>query len=867
MKKLVRRGLRQGRWLVGLLLTSLLIVLGMGDFFPVHAKEPARAQIQQGIERYHAGDLRGAIDLWNSSLSPSEQSASQIEVLKYLARAYQQVGELERSLAQFELILAYYQQSKNAVQVGRILTEQAQVLTDLGQYRQAIALLCGESKQSCSGEGAVAIAQREADLLGQTAALGSLGTVYYLQGEYEPALTALQQSRAIAENLGDPHYLTATLNDLGNVYTSLGQRETRYLQFAQQSQDDQATQQFKQRSEKEIQNAIVTFETSLSIAQNQDLLNEIRASIGLILPYSQQNPQKAQALLPQVQTQLKQLPDSREKAYILIKLASLTTQLASNTFTTLPSDFCSSADVSPLLNQAYSIAQKIQDYATESFALGLLGHQSECAKNYSQALNLTYQAELLATADEVRYLWEWQTGRILKAQGQVNDALASYGRTITTLKKIQGNIAAANRDLRLDFQENSEAIYRQLATFRLQQAEQAGAEQQTQLTLAVEALDGLRLAELRNYLGSQCEIPLAESSLTAINAQTAVFQSLVLDDRILIILILPEPDGKSTLKLHQVAIDRATTVSTVNQFRQRLEQRSDRENRYQEQSQEIYNWFIRPFITDLQSRSVKTLVFIQDDILRTVPMAVLSNGQEFLIQQYAIANTSSLSLPRTQSQTDYNLQILAFGLTQPSAINKTTFFSPLESVQAEIEGIQQRVSNSDGLLDQDFTPERLQNELRKERPRILHLATHARFGFDARETFLVTGREPNRTYNSTVSMNELYQILRSVQTTTAPLELLALTGCETAAGSQRDALGIAGVAVQAGAQSAIATLWQVDDAATAQLIVQFYQNLQAGQTKSEALQSAQRSWLAANPNGQYQHPGYWAAFVLVGNWL
>jgi CHAT domain-containing protein len=513
----------------------------------------------------------------------------------------------------------------------------------------------------------------------------------------------------------------------------------------------------------------------------------------------------------------------------------------------------------------------IQDYATESFALGLLGHQSECTKNYSQALNLTYQAELLATADEVRYLWEWQTGRILKAQGQTNDALASYGRTITTLKKIQGNIAAANRDLRLDFQENSEAIYRQLATFRLQQAEQAGAEQQTQLTLAVEALDGLRLAELRNYLGSQCEIPLTESSLTAINAQTAVFQSIVLDDRILIILILPEPDGKSTLKLHQVAIDRATTVNTVNRFRQRLEQRSDRENQYQEQSQEIYSWFIRPFITDLQSRSVKTLVFIQDDILRTVPMAVLSNGQadgqEFLVQQYAIANTSSLSLPRTQPQTDYNLQILAFGLTQPSAINKTTFFSPLESVQAEIEGIQQRVPNSDGLLDQDFTPERLQKELQKERPRILHLATHARFGFDARETFLVTGREPNRDYNSTVSMNELYQILRSVQTATDPLELLALTGCETAAGSRRDALGIAGVAVQAGAQSAIATLWQVDDAATAQLIIQFYQNLQAGQTKSEALQSAQRSWLAANPNGQYQHPGYWAAFVLVGNWL
>jgi CHAT domain-containing protein/tetratricopeptide (TPR) repeat protein len=814
--------------LVSLFLSGLLLCLGV-SYLPSQAMDNA---VQQGIERYHAGDLRGAIALWKNS--------KQVEVQKYLARAYQQVGDLEQAIAQFEAITTHYRQANDSVQVGRMLTEQAQILGDMGQYRKAIVLL---------RDNALKIAQREPDPLGEAAALGSLGTIYYLQGEYDQSITTLQKSRGIAEKLGNTNYLTAIWNDLGNVYSSLAQRDRRYAQFAQQAQDDQAVQRFQRRSEQEKQTAIAAFETSLKLAQQRnDPMSAVRATLGLALYDSQRSGQ--------IQTTLRLLPNSREKAYALIKLANLPKDLQS--------DRCSTRDVSPLLNQARSIAQSIQDPATESFAIGLLGHQLECAKNYTQALNLTYQAELLAANDETQYLWQWQAGRILRAQGKTTNALTAYEQTINTLKKIQGNIAAANRDLRLDFQQDSEAIYRQLATFRLQQAEQTKLEsdQQTQLTFAVEALDGLRLAELRNYLGSQCEIPVTQQSLTAINANTAIFQSIVLDDRILIVLILPESNGKSTLKLHQISIDRTTAIATINTFRQRLEQRSDRENQFQQQAQEIYKWFITPFKAEL--RSIKTLVFIQDDILRTVPMAALSDGKKFLVQQYAIANTSSLLLPRTQSQPDYNLQILAFGLTQPSAINQTTAFSSLESVKAEIDGIQKVIPDSDGLIDQDFTRDRLQKELKKDRPRILHLATHARFGFDARETFLVTGREPSQQYNDIVSMNELYQLLRS---DTVPLELLTLTGCETAAGSSRDALGIAGVAVQAGAQSAIASLWQVDDTATAQLIIQFYRNLQTGQSKSEALQAAQRSWLATNSTGRYQHPGYWAAFVLVGNWL
>ncbi len=145
--------------------------------------------------------------------------------------------------------------------------------------------------------------------------------------------------------------------------------------------------------------------------------------------------------------------------------------------------------------------------------------------------------------------------------------------------------------------------------------------------------------------------------------------------------------------------------------------------------------------------------------------------------------------------------------------------------------------------------------------------THGKFGIDSRETFLVTGKQisaaASKPYNEKLTMNQFYQILQTVE---KPLDLLTLTACETAVGSDRDALGIAGISIQAGAKSAIASLWQVDDQATAELITQFYQNLSQGMGRAKALQVAQKSWIEKH-SGARQHPGYWAALTLVGNWL
>ncbi|MFP6640671.1 MAG: CHAT domain-containing protein, partial [Myxococcota bacterium] len=97
------------------------------------------------------------------------------------------------------------------------------------------------------------------------------------------------------------------------------------------------------------------------------------------------------------------------------------------------------------------------------------------------------------------------------------------------------------------------------------------------------------------------------------------------------------------------------------------------------------------------------------------------------------------------------------------------------------------------------------------------------------------------------------------------LELLTLSACETAQGDQLAALGLSGVAVQAGARSALGTLWSVDDPATALLVGVFYQALlEPGVSKAEALRRSQRALLK---DFRYRHPAYWAPFQMIGSWL
>jgi CHAT domain-containing protein len=185
-------------------------------------------------------------------------------------------------------------------------------------------------------------------------------------------------------------------------------------------------------------------------------------------------------------------------------------------------------------------------------------------------------------------------------------------------------------------------------------------------------------------------------------------------------------------------------------------------------------------------------------------------------------------------------------------------FGPLTAVEQEKDGIVDKIPRVTVLLNQTFTAKALQFEIKQASFQIVHLATHGEFSSNSGGTFI-------RARDRRINVDELNRILQTTQVQT-PIELLTLSACQTAEGDERAALGLAGVAVRAGARSTLASLWSIDDQSSAFLMIEFYRQLidNPSLSKSQALRQAQLK-LVTHPN--YKHPSYWAPYVLLGNWL
>jgi len=246
------------------------------------------------------------------------------------------------------------------------------------------------------------------------------------------------------------------------------------------------------------------------------------------------------------------------------------------------------------------------------------------------------------------------------------------------------------------------------------------------------------------------------------------------------------------------------------------------------------------------------LIFVPDGALRTVPLAALCvDDKEYLVDKYSVTVAPGLRLMESKPVNRETMQILFAGLSEARH-----GYSPLPAVDRE-EQLIKAICDLDVLSNNTFTQEGFEGRFESGAYQIVHIASHGQFRRNLEDTFLLT-------YDDNFTLNELENMIRPSMFRDNPVELLTMSACQTAAGDDRAALGLAGVAIKAGARSALATLWYVSDEATAELIKDFYNNyVNLKMPKGKALQQAQ---ITLKSDVRFKHPRYWAPYIIVGNW-
>jgi len=397
-------------------------------------------------------------------------------------------------------------------------------------------------------------------------------------------------------------------------------------------------------------------------------------------------------------------------------------------------------------------------------------------------------------------------------------------------------------------------------------------------------IEQMRSREIANQFGVNADAQRLsgeniQASLSKIARQTgkkpAVIYVVSRPDRLELVLLTPDgaPIFKSISEANSQALKRE-----VQKLIGSVSHRPDEANanNYLSASQQLYQWLVAPLSEELEKQNIDTLAFSLDPGMRSLPLAALHDGKQFLVQKYSLGLIPSINLTDTTYQNINNFPVLAMGASQ----FKDPKVVPLPAVPVELSSITQD-KGGDSFLNQDFTLDNLKNQQSKREFGIIHLATHGSF-------------DPSKPSNSYIQLWDgklRFEQLRELGK--KHLELLVLSACETAFGNEDAELGFAGLAVQSGVKSVLASLWQVDDAGTLGLMSEFYRqlNLQGVTVKAEALRQAQISMIdgdlhvekgqlrsisrggeAVNlpqaneeANVNLSHPYYWASFTMVGS--
>jgi len=693
----------------------------------------------------------------------------------------------------------------------------------------------------------------------------SLGYIYFLQNKLIPAQTLLNSAFTDAKTRNKNTLAAICANRLGTILYKLGQAE----------------------------NARIYYLKALKFVKEED--PGLRATIYRNLAHIEKNDTTAFNHLLTAQKIAQTIESPYEQAELLLEIA---TEAKVRDKENKKRIFRYNN-----LDRALKLSERINSTRLISLAAGEIGLLYENCGQFGSALKFTEKAVTTAQlidAQELLLRWEWQTGRILQALDKPQKAIAALWRAVYYIQTLRQNLATDFNDECASFQKDFSPLYLELADMLLQEAGKSKNSKMRQKLLkdAQFAVESIKQSEIRDYFKDPC-IDALSSKVESLAPATAVIYPIIFPDRLEILIDIGGKLHRKTSNVNKKKVER-TVRRLAGNLRNHLF--------YDKLGKKVYSWLIAPVKPLLTKHQIDTLIFVPDGVFRMLSIAALYDGEKFLAEDYAVATEPGLSLLDPKPLPRGDMKTLLAGVSRPgpvvlqlpeklwttlcqtnlqesnrgirgfsvkteqlrninrsnpvlrssaNAVKHVKQILALPGVDQEIKNLAQILPNLK-MMNQNFSLQNFSDRLKQGNYRIVHIASHGFFGGSPEQNFIMT-------YDKCLNMNNLEEYLKPKQLAESPVELITLSACQTAEGDEQSPLGLAGVALKSGARSVIGSLWPVSDQATQLLLAEFYANLKDEKiSKAEALRQAQIKLINED---NFEHPFYWSAFILVGNWL
>ena len=793
--------------------------------------------------------------------------------LNNIGLVYDDQGRYEEALAYYQQALAIAREVGDRAEEGTTLHNIGGVYHAQGRYEEALAY----------HQQALAIAREVGDRAGEGTTLTSIGLVYHAQGRYEEALGYYQQALAIRREVGDRAGEGVTLNNIGGVYDNQGRYEE----------------------------ALEYYQQALAIAREVgDRAEEGRSlnNIGGVY-HAQGRYEEALEYLQQALAIRREVGDRAGEETTLHNIGMVY------------DDQGRYEEALEYLQQALEIEREVGDRDGEGRTLTGIGGVYYAQGQYEEALGYFQQAlaifrEVGDRAGEGTTLHN--IGMVYDAQGQYEEALDCYEQAMSTFEAIRATAGseqarAAFIAQHIDLYHRAAALYHQLGrddqAFLTTERGRARAFLDSLATGYVQLSDNEAAALLEREREAYAARQAALEALVKARAQSPDDVALIADleaqlqqakeeytavvaeiearsDRLASLIpgrssVLDLPQVQALLDDRTVLLDywvmgnRTLAFIVTHDTLQTVELDTGREElrtlvdgfrafpnldvAYPGEAVTLYNALIAPLREHL---TLPYLLIVPHDILHYLPFAALSDGERYLMDDYLIAYLPSASaLPFIRENLDHTGgSPLILGNPTTADYDATASLATERDALGPLPFAEQETRAIAALYGVEAYVEEAATEslVREQAPEsgILHIAAHGLYNPHAPLASLIA-LSPDEANDGWLTVGEIYGLdLWSA-------DLVVLSACDTQVGvlSAGDELvGMTRAFFYAGTPTVVASLWSVDDQATAELMQRFHEHLQEGLGKAEALRLAQQEIRAEHPN-----PYYWAAFVLSGD--